>query len=58
MLSELNGIVSAADANVTAQVLGTQGELGYLIMDFDGAVAEQVSEQMNGLDTTIFARAL
>jgi D-3-phosphoglycerate dehydrogenase len=58
VLSELNGIVSAADANVTAQVLGTQGELGYLLMDFDGAVAEQVSEQMNELDTTIFARAL
>lgn len=58
VLSELNGIVSAAEANVTAQVLATQGELGYLLMDFDRAVADDVSAKMNALETTILARAV
>jgi len=58
VLSELNAIVSLAEANVTAQILGTQGELGYLLMDFDGAVAEQVSAEMNALETTIHTRAI
>jgi D-3-phosphoglycerate dehydrogenase len=58
VLKELNGIVSAAEGNVTAQVLGTLGEVGYLLMDFDRAVADEVITQMNALETTIRAWAL
>ena len=58
VLSELNRIVSEAEGNVTAQVLATQGQLGYLLMDFDQAVADDVAAKMNGLETTLVARAV
>ncbi|MBW2461605.1 MAG: phosphoglycerate dehydrogenase [Deltaproteobacteria bacterium] len=58
VLSELNRIVSEAEGNVTAQVLATQGKLGYLLMDFDQAVADDVAANMNALETTLVARAV
>ena len=58
VLRDLNRIVSDAQANVAAQLLGTNNEIGYLIMDFDRPVSGQVCEAMRKLDTTIRARAL
>lgn len=58
VLRDLNRIVSDAEANVAAQLLGTNPDIGYLIMDFDRPVSGQVCEAMRKLDTTIRARAL
>lgn len=58
VLRDLNRIVSDAQANVAAQLLGTNNEIGYLIMDFDRPVSGEVCKAMRELDTTIRARAL
>lgn len=58
VLSDINRIVAGAGANVQAQVLATQNDLGYLIMDFDSDVSKEVSERMRELPTTLRARAL
>jgi D-3-phosphoglycerate dehydrogenase len=58
VLRDLNRIVSEADANVQAQLLSTNPEIGYLIMDLDRPVSAEVCERMAHLETTIRARAL
>jgi D-3-phosphoglycerate dehydrogenase len=58
VLRDLNRIVSDADANVQAQILATNPEIGYLIMDLDEEVSAQVCERMTHVETTIRARAL
>lgn len=58
VLRDINRIVSDAEANVAAQLLGTSSDIGYLIMDFDRPVSGQVCDAMGKLDTTIRARAL
>jgi D-3-phosphoglycerate dehydrogenase len=50
--------VSEQGANIHAQVLSTNAELGYLIMDLDQPVAAAVCEAMRKLSTTLKARAV
>ena len=54
----MNKLVSDQGANIHAQVLSTNSELGYLIMDLDQPVASPVCEAMKKLSTTLSARAL
>jgi D-3-phosphoglycerate dehydrogenase len=58
VLRDVNRIVSELNANIHAQVLSTNAELGYLIMDLDQPVASPVCEAMKKLTTTLSARAL
>jgi D-3-phosphoglycerate dehydrogenase len=58
VLRDLNRIVSEAQANVAAQILATQADLGYLVMDLDKPVSAELAQKMNELDNTIRARAL
>jgi D-3-phosphoglycerate dehydrogenase len=58
VLRDINKIVSDAEANVQAQILATTSEIGYLVMDMERDVAEQVCERMRGLSNTIRARSL
>lgn len=58
VLRDINRIVSDHHANVLAQVLSTNSDIGYLIIDLDKPVTREVCEAMKKLDTTIRARAL
>lgn len=58
VLSSINRIVSDCNANVVSQVLATDPDIGYLVMDLDRAVAEGVRAAMAQLDTSIRTRIL
>lgn len=58
VLTAINGIVSATKANVSAQVLATDPAVGYLVMDLDRELSEEVKEQVKALDTSIRTRIL
>lgn len=58
VLRDLNKIVSDRGANIHSQVLSTNAAIGYLIMDLDSDVAQQVVEDMRKLPTSISARTV
>lgn len=58
VLAAINGIISETKANVSAQVLATDPTLGYLVMDLDRTVSEEVNEQVKALKTSIRTRIL
>jgi D-3-phosphoglycerate dehydrogenase len=58
VLSDVNRIVAEKQANVHAQVLATDPDIGVLLMDLDHDVAEPVCEAFARLDTTIKARTI
>ncbi|MBL8950337.1 MAG: phosphoglycerate dehydrogenase, partial [Myxococcaceae bacterium] len=58
VLRDVNRIVSDQNANIHAQLLSTNADIGYLIMDLDQPVAGAVCDAMKKLPTTLSARAL
>ena len=47
-----------SDFNVTRQVLGTEGTVGYLIVEVDRAASKQIKESISKLDSNIRTRIL
>ncbi len=58
VLRDVNSIVGDANANIHAQVLSTNADIGYLMMDLDSDVAGQVVADLQKLSTTISARTV
>ncbi len=58
VLTAINGIISSTKANVAAQVLATDQSIGYLVMDLDGDVSDEVKAKVKQLDTSIRTRIL
>jgi D-3-phosphoglycerate dehydrogenase len=58
VLRDVNRIIGDAGANIQSQMLSTNAEIGYLVMDLDSAVTQQVVTALAQLPTTIRARAL
>ncbi len=58
VLRDVSRIVSDLHANIESQVLSTDPEIGYLIMDLNQDVSAQVSEAMAALPTSIKTRVL
>ncbi len=58
VLREINRIVSDLGANIAAQTLHTDGELGYLILDTDREFSNDVKAAIEGLKTSIKTRIL
>ena len=58
VLRDINRLVSDMGANIAAQVLSTDPEIGYLVMDLDQDVALGVKNAMAALDTNIRTRIL
>lgn len=64
VLRDVNRIVSDAQANVVGQVLATDTQIGYLVLDFDDfdpdrdRISALVLSKLGELETTISARAL
>ncbi len=58
VLKDINSIMANLNANISAQYLATQRELGYLIMDVDSAISTNVKDQIEKLETNIRTRLL
>ena len=58
VLRDVNRIVSDRNANIQAQMLATDAEIGYLIMDLDRAVSLEVRDDIAALSTNIKTRIL
>jgi D-3-phosphoglycerate dehydrogenase / 2-oxoglutarate reductase len=58
VLRDINRIVSDCNANIRAQVLATDAEIGYLIMDLDEEVSSEVNKAVAALETSIRTRIL
>jgi D-3-phosphoglycerate dehydrogenase / 2-oxoglutarate reductase len=58
VLRDINRIVSDLGANIRAQVLSTDADIGYLVMDLDQDVSDDVKRGIAGLETSIKTRIL
>jgi D-3-phosphoglycerate dehydrogenase len=58
VMRDVSRIVAARDANIHAQVLATDSQVGYLVMDLDAAVAPGVAEDIRALSTDIKTRVI
>ena len=58
VLRDINRIVSDLDANIRAQLLATDPDIGYLIMDLDQNVSHDVKSAVASLPTSIKTRIL
>ena len=58
VLRDINKIVSDLNANIRAQLLATDPDIGYLIMDLDHDVSQDVKQGVAALETSIRTRIL
>jgi D-3-phosphoglycerate dehydrogenase len=58
VLSSINTIISELHANVESQTLETNADVGYLVMDLDRDVSDEVRARVSALDTNIRTRIL
>ncbi|MEP6866344.1 MAG: phosphoglycerate dehydrogenase [Deltaproteobacteria bacterium] len=58
VLRDINKIVSDHNANIRAQMLSTDADIGYLIMDLDHDVSQDVKQAVAELPTSIKTRIL
>jgi D-3-phosphoglycerate dehydrogenase len=58
VLSAINSIIAQMGANIRAQYLGTQGAVGFLIIDVDSEISGAVKTKLDELDTNIRTRLL
>jgi D-3-phosphoglycerate dehydrogenase len=58
VLRDINRIVSDLSANIQSQVLSTDANIGYLVMDMDRDVAGEVCRQIAALEANIRTRIL
>ena len=58
VLRDVNHIVSSLNANILAQTLSTDAEIGYLVTDLEHDVSREVCEHIAALSTSIRTRIL
>ena len=58
VLATINAVFAEHKANVEAQLLGTRGEVGYVVTDIASAFTDEMISQLNGLPETIRLRIL
>jgi D-3-phosphoglycerate dehydrogenase len=58
VLGEINGIVSRAKANIRAQYLSTDPEIGYLVMDIENVDGKSLCDQVAALKTSLKTRVV
>jgi D-3-phosphoglycerate dehydrogenase / 2-oxoglutarate reductase len=58
VLRDINRIVSDKNANIRAQTLSTDPDIGYLVMDLDQDVSKDVKKDIAALPTSIRTRIL
>ena len=58
VVRDITRIISDQGANIHAQMLGTDPNIGYLVMDLDQAVSHEVKKAVGALETSIKTRML
>jgi D-3-phosphoglycerate dehydrogenase len=58
VLRDVTKIVSDLGANISAQSLATEGDIGYLVLDTDQALSMDVMKRIDELKTSILTRVL
>jgi D-3-phosphoglycerate dehydrogenase len=58
VLATINGILAEHDVNIEGQLLGTRGEIGYVITDIGTQYTTDVLEQLRALPNTVRLRLL
>ncbi|WP_437617023.1 phosphoglycerate dehydrogenase [Sorangium sp. So ce834] len=58
VLRDVNRIVSDVNANIDSQVLSTDANIGYLIMDLSQDVSAEVGRRIGALETSLRTRVL
>jgi D-3-phosphoglycerate dehydrogenase len=58
VLRDINRVVSELNANIHSQLLSTDAAIGYLIMDLDQDVSEQIGDRLRELATSIRTRVV
>lgn len=58
VLGEINSLVSGTGANIQAQFLSTDSEIGYLIMDVEEAPAKALAQKIGALTRSIKTRVV
>lgn len=58
VMKEINKIVSDTGANILAQYLSTDAEIGYLVMDTENQDSESMCDKIGALETSICTRIL
>jgi D-3-phosphoglycerate dehydrogenase len=58
VLRDVNRVIGDSGANIHAQLLSTNADIGYLIIDLDAQMAQQVVDGLKQLPTTIQARTV
>jgi D-3-phosphoglycerate dehydrogenase / 2-oxoglutarate reductase len=58
VLATINAVFAEHKANVEAQLLGTRGEVGYVVTDIGSAFTDEMIGQLNSLPETIRLRTL
>ncbi|HEX4215453.1 MAG TPA: phosphoglycerate dehydrogenase [Candidatus Dormibacteraeota bacterium] len=57
-LAKLNAMLASCGLNIEGQLLGTQGEVGYVLTDLGGECREEVVDRLRQLPETIRLRVL
>ena len=58
VLATINGVLAEHKVNVEAQLLGTRGEIGYVVTDIARASRGEMLDQLRALPETIRLRVL
>jgi len=58
VMAEINSVLAAHGVNVEAQILGTRGELGYVLTDIGIDYSDEVVEQLRAMSPTVRLRVL
>jgi D-3-phosphoglycerate dehydrogenase len=58
VLARINGLLAEHSVNVEAQLLGTRGEIGYVVTDSASGVTQSIVEEMRSMPETIRLRVL
>jgi D-3-phosphoglycerate dehydrogenase / 2-oxoglutarate reductase len=58
VMATVNGILAEHKVNVEAQLLGTRGEVGYVVTDISATYTDDMLDQLRALPETIRLRVL
>ncbi|PZS18865.1 MAG: phosphoglycerate dehydrogenase, partial [Pseudonocardiales bacterium] len=58
VMATINGVLAEHKVNVEAQLLGTRGELGYVLTDVSGLYSAEMLDQLQALPETVRLRVL
>ncbi|MDP9115828.1 MAG: phosphoglycerate dehydrogenase [Actinomycetota bacterium] len=58
VMATVNGVLADHKVNVEAQLLGTRGELGYVVTDVNAAFTGDMLDELRGLPSTVRLRVI